>query len=109
MDNVLEIAQGRVWSGTRAVALGLADANGGLREAISIAINKAGIADNFTVKEVLEELPPMVALMQSLNMKIKSSIIDRETLEVAEYYNALKRELKREGVQAYCPYSVRIQ
>ena len=105
MEKVLDLAQGRVWSGTRAVSLGLADANGGLREAIAIAVDKAGIADNFRVTEVLEEMPPMVALMQSLNMKAKSILIDRETLEVAEYYNSLKREIAREGVQAYCPYT----
>ena len=105
MEKVLDLAQGRVWSGTRAVEIGLADANGGFREAISVAVEKAGIGDNFCVKEVLEELPPMVAIMQALNLKVKSYVIDSETLKAAEYYNALKREFKREGVQAYCPYT----
>ena len=109
MEKVLDIAQGRVWSGSRAVMLGLADANGGLREAIAVAVSKAGIADNFRVKEVLEELSPMAQVMQSLNMKVKSYILDSDTMEAVEYYNSLKRELTREGVQAYCPYSVSIQ
>ncbi len=105
MDKVLDLAQGRVWSGTRAVELGLADANGGLREAIAVAIDKAGITDNYRVTEVLEELSPMAQMMQSLNMQIKAYLLDAETLEAAEYYNSLKREVAREGVQAYCPYS----
>ena len=109
MEKVLDIAQGRVWSGTRAVELGLADANGGLREAIAVAVDKAGIADNFRVTEVLEELSPMAQIMQSLNMQAKAYLFDAETLEAAEYYNSLKREVAREGVQAYCPYSVGIQ
>ena len=108
MDKVLELAQGRVWSGTRAVELGLADANGGLREAIAVAVDKAGIAENFRVTEVLEELSPMAQMMQQLNMQAKAYLFDAETLEVAEYYNSLKRELAREGVQAYCPYSFAI-
>ncbi len=108
MDKVLELAQGRVWSGTRAVELGLADANGGLREAIAIAADKAGVVDNFRVTEVLEELSPMAQMMQQLNMQAKAYLFDAETLEVAEYYNSLKRELAREGVQAYCPYSFAI-
>ena len=105
MAKVLELAQGRVWSGARAVELGLADANGGLREAIAVAVDKAGIAENFRVTEVLEELSPMAQMMQSLNMQVKSYLLDAETLEAAEYYNSLKREIAREGVQAYCPYA----
>ena len=105
MAKVLDIAQGRVWSGTRAVEIGLADANGGLREAIAVAVDKAGIAENFRVTEVLEDLSPMAQMMQSLNMQVKSYLFDAETLEAAEYYNSLKREVAREGVQAYCPYS----
>ncbi len=108
MAKVLDIAQGRVWSGTRAVELGLADANGGLREAIAVAVDKAGIAENFRVTEVLEELSPMAQMMQSLNMQAKAYLFDAETLEAAEYYNSLKREVAREGVQAYCPYAFSI-
>lgn len=108
MEKVLDIAQGRVWSGARAVELGLADANGGLREAIAIAANKTGIAENFRVEEVLEELSPIAQMMQSLNMQIKSFVLDADTMEAVEYYNSLKREVAREGVQAYCPYSFAI-
>ena len=108
MEKVLDIAQGRVWSGARAVELGLADANGGLREAIAVAVDKAGIAENFRVTEVLEELSPMAQMMQQLNMQAKAYFLDAETMEAAEYYNSLKREIAREGVQAYCPYAVGI-
>ena len=108
MEKVLDIAQGRVWSGARAVELGLADANGGLREAIAVAVDKAGIAENFRVTEVLEELSPMAQMMQQLNMQAKAYFLDAETLEAAEYYNSLKREIARAGVQAYCPYAFSI-
>ena len=105
MDKVLDIAQGRVWSGSRALELGLVDANGGLREAIAVAADKAGITEKFQVMEVLEEMSPMAQMMQTLNMKIKTYFLDRDTIEAVEYYNSLKRELVREGVQAYCPYT----
>ena len=108
MDKVLDIAQGRVWSGSRALELGLVDANGGLREAIAVAADKAGITEKFQVKEVLEEMSPMAQMMQTLNMKIKTYFLDRDTIEAVEYYNSLKRELVREGVQAYCPYTFAI-
>ena len=57
------------------------------------------------ITEVLEELSPMAQMMQQLNMQAKAYLFDAETLEAAEYYNSLKREVAREGVQAYCPYS----
>ena len=108
MATVLDISQGRVWSGARAVSLGLADANGGLREAIAVAVDKAGIADSFRVVEVLEDLSPVAQMMQALNVKAKSYLFDAETLEAVEYYNSLKRVVAREGVQAYCPYTISI-
>ena len=108
IEKVLDLAQGRVWSGSRAVELGLADVNGGLGVAIAVAADKAGIVDNFRVTEVLEELSPIAQMMQQLNMQVKSYILDAETIEAVEYYNSLKRELAREGVQAYCPYAFSI-
>ena len=108
MEKVLDVAQGRVWSGSRAVDLGLADANGGLREAIAVAVDKAGITDNYRVTEVLEDLSPMAQMMQQLNMQAKAYFLDAETMEAVEYYNSLKREVAREGVQAYCPYAFSI-
>ena len=104
-DKVLDIAQGRVWSGSRAVGLGLADANGGLREAISLAINSAGISDNYSIIEILEELPPVVQFIKDMSSQVKAPTIKPEVSEVSKLYNLIKRELTRESVQAYCPYT----
>ena len=41
-DRVHELARGRVWSGADAVANGLADEAGGLREAVAIARRRGG-------------------------------------------------------------------
>lgn len=108
IEKVLDIAQGRVWSGIRAVEIGLADANGGLKEAIAVAVEKAGIADNYRITEVLDELSPMAMLMQQMNSQAKALLLDEETREAVEYYNSLKHEASRAGVQAYCPYSFAI-
>ena len=48
---VAEIAQGRVWSGSEAVKLGLVDELGGLDAAIRYAAGKAKLGDNFKVAE----------------------------------------------------------
>ncbi len=108
MAKVLDIAQGRVWSGTRATELGLVDANGGLKEALAVAADRAGIVNNFRVEEVLEDLSPMAEFMRSLNLQTKGALLDEDVAEVVEYYNFIKREVAREGVQAYCPYTFSI-
>jgi protease-4 len=43
-DDVREVAQGQVWSGTDALERGLVDELGGLRTAVAVALEKAGYA-----------------------------------------------------------------
>lgn len=109
IEKVLDIAQGRVWSGTRAIGIGLVDANGGLKEAISVAADKAGIADNFRVTEVLEELTPFAAFMQSLNAQVRTAISSDEMNFIRSQYSTLEEIVARQGVQAYCPYVVTVE
>jgi protease-4 len=45
-ERVHDLARGRVWSGADAIANGLADEAGGLREAIAIARKRAGLPDD---------------------------------------------------------------
>lgn len=104
LQKVLNIAEGRVWTGTNAVEIGLADTNGGIKRAISIAADKAGIAENFQITEVLPEMDPMMAFIQSLGMQVRSMVMTDEQMELCNHYEELKAELNRTGVQMYCPY-----
>ncbi len=49
--SVDKIAQGRVWSGIRARQIGLVDSLGGLDVAIRMAASRAGVGDEYAVKE----------------------------------------------------------
>jgi protease-4 len=51
-DQVLEIAQGRVWNGLQAQGLGLVDTLGGLDAAIALAAGMAGIEEQENVRLV---------------------------------------------------------
>ena len=44
-EKVHEVAQGRVWSGTKAKELGLVDTLGGLQDAVAAAAKHAGLED----------------------------------------------------------------
>lgn len=48
---VREMARGRVWSGQRALDLGLVDAHGGLMQAVQRAADLAGIGDDYRIEE----------------------------------------------------------
>ncbi len=50
IGRVHELARGRVWTGADAVANGLADQTGGMREAIAIARQRAGLPDDAPVR-----------------------------------------------------------
>jgi protease-4 len=49
-ERVHELARGRVWTGADAIANGLADEAGGLREAIAIARKRAGLPADAPVR-----------------------------------------------------------
>lgn len=65
-EQVEEIAQGRVWSGTAAKELGLVDEIGGLDAAMAFAAQKAGLGANYRIieyprkKELAEAIQDLV-------------------------------------------------
>ena len=58
IDEVLEIADGRVWSGIMAKEIGLVDEIGGLHAAITKAISLADIEQNFKIYEYVAPRTP---------------------------------------------------
>jgi len=58
VEEVDEVAQGRVWSGAQAQQRGLVDQLGTLEEAIGSAARMAGLGDDFRVSYVEPELKP---------------------------------------------------
>jgi protease-4 len=60
-----KVARGRVWSGQKAVSLGLVDRTGGLDAALAAAASRAGLQD-YTVIWPTQSVPPMRQLLQQL-------------------------------------------
>ncbi len=65
LEQVDNIAQGRVWSGKKALELGLVDELGDLEQAISKAAELAKL-DKFDTKVIEQELTPQEQLIQEL-------------------------------------------
>ena len=70
------IAQGRVWSGTRAKALGLVDEMGGLEDAIAAAATAAELGDDWDI----DEYPKSLNFEEELLRQLFSSKLTRPLL-----------------------------
>ncbi len=103
------IAQGRVWTGTRAIQVGLADRIGTLQDAIDCAAKKAELKE-YRIKEYPEKKNIIEQLMNTYKRSIKVNIIKEEIGE--EQLKALKEMKKvRQMIgqpQARLPFSVDI-
>ena len=105
IERVLEIAEGRVWTGEQAQKIGLVDTCGGLKSAIAIAIDKAEMGDNYQIVEVTSEPEGWMAILSSLNVKVRQAMTSRSELgALYNEYRNLEQMLSEEGVWAMCPY-----
>ena len=75
-DEIDEIAQGRVWTGKQAKALGLVDELGGLETALSIAKSQAGFADDEEVNLIVlpKQKPFFEQLMERMIEDMEGSV-----------------------------------
>ena len=110
IERVLEIAEGRVWSGEQAQKIGLVDTCGGLTAALAIAVDKAELGDNFQIVEVEDEPTGFMAILNSLNVSVRQQLTSRSELgELYAEYKRLEEMIGKEGVYALCPYIFNIE
>lgn len=109
IEKVLDIAGGRVWSGEDALGIGLVDACGGLKTAIALAVDKAGLGEKYRVAEILEEPSGFAAVLASLNAKIRMSLVGSELGLMMQDYEQLREAVARQGVQMYSPCKVELR
>ena len=108
IERVLEIAEGRVWSGEQAQQIGLVDTCGGLSAAIAIAIDKAELGDNYQVVEVVDEVDGFMAILNSLNVKVRQAMTSRSELgALYNEYRRLEQMVGKGGIYTMCPYIFR--
>lgn len=107
-EQVDAIGQGRVWSGENAMQEGLIDVYGGLKTAIEIAAEKAGIED-YRVKGYPKQVDPVQQILNDLTGQTKAYFLKRELGSEYVYYQKLQQSLKSHGIQARMPFDPEIQ
>ena len=103
------IGGGRVWSGIDAVRIGLVDGFGGLREAIALAADRAGVAGDFRIVTPADELDPLSQVLRMMSAESRAELFKGEFGEIYSQYEMLQNILGAGGVQAIMPYDVRMR
>jgi protease-4 len=113
---VEEIAQGRVWSGTEAVKLGLADEIGSLNDAIKYAGTQAGLGATFRVTEYPHSKNLSEAVAEALGKYAPTSLKLHATGLLGQVIDQLETEFARlrafndpNGVYARMPIDISIR
>ncbi len=110
MEYVDSVAQGRIWSGKKAVELGLVDRLGGLNDAIASAARMAKI-DEYRVREYPERESLYEMLFGSSTETIKEKSIREEigedNFKVYKSIQSVKQMMN--GVQARMPFDFSIR
>jgi protease IV len=102
------VGQGRVWTGSDALRLGLVDELGGLEAAMTSAAELAGMSD-YRVVELPEQKELFEQLLEDLNMQASMWVASTWLGEDAELLKQFKRaRMAKEhfGIQARMPYDI---
>ncbi len=109
VQQVDSLAGGRVWSGVSALQNGLIDAYGGLREAILLAADRAGVAGDYRVTTPSVPEDRLSMLVNMLMSRVKTPTFEGQLGEAFQQYGRLQRILSRQGVQAIMPCEIEIE
>jgi len=105
VEEIHEVAQGRVWNAIDAQKNGLVDVLGGLETAIALAKEKAGI-EEYRLTSLPKEKDPFQALVDDLTGNVKIKILKSELGVNYQYYEKTKEIMNMGGVQARIPYQI---
>ena len=108
IDSLKAIAEGRIYSGTDAMRLGLVDEMGGLEEAITFAAKKANIS-NYTLKYY----PSVKSLIEQISDIFSTSVAERIVKsQLGENYlifRAIQKAQTTTGIRAMMPYEITVK
>jgi protease-4 len=106
--NVDSIGQGRVWSGTQAIKIGLVDTLGSIKVAMKIAAQKANLFD-YSVEELPRQMNPLHKFFSSMGADAGEAFL-KEKLGVAyKPVQEIEKIQNTKGVQARMPFDLIIQ
>ena len=107
LEQVKALADGRVWTGECALALGLVDEIGGIDRAIAIAAERAEI-ENFTVVRFPEQEDFMTLLLRSMSGDLESRVLRARLGSHYETFRRISDIRYMNGVFALMPFGLNV-
>lgn len=108
IQKVLNIAGGRVWSGSDALRIGLVDSLGNMNDALRLAAQKANLKD-YRIINLPEETATLEKILTGLSGKIKMQFLKAEYGEGYQYYQEFANIKSIRGIQTRIPVNLNIQ
>ena len=122
VDQVEEIAQGRVWSGTEALKIGLVDEMGGFEQSLAFAKNKAGLGTDAKIieypapRDLTEQLSELfsgeskpLAASRIFGKSAHAGPLAQQLGQMQEDFESLTRFNDPQGVYARLPFDLRVK
>lgn len=106
-NEVDSIAQGRVWSGSNAMRIGLVDSFGGLTDAVAEAGRLAGL-EAWSLRELPVSEDPFLKMISQFGAEIKNKILKNELGEFERIFDDLREIRDFSGIQARLPYYIEL-
>ena len=107
LEEVDQIGQGRVWSGTDALEIGLIDELGGLKDAIAEAAEMAGLED-YELMEFPKRKDPLEEFFKELIGEAEARMLKAQLGSNYKYYQYAKSLSEMDAIQARLPYLIEI-
>jgi len=82
----------------------LIDSYGGLKSAIAVAVDKAGLGEEYFIEEVREAPQGLAAILAALNAQVEAHVEHTELFDLYDEYRHVRNALSQQGVLTYCPY-----
>jgi len=108
VKKVDSIGQGRIWSGTEALKLGLVDTLGGLDAAIRLAASMADLAD-YRITNLPTLKDPLEQIFEQLTGKSTPDVYMKQALGADyHYFDYLRKLREMKGVQARMEFDLKV-
>ena len=112
IEDVLKVAEGRVWSGSDAVGIGLVDAIGGINEAIIKAAELADVLNNFELYEYSAPMTPFELWVESMGLVFAQKWGISHSLygqELCRLFTEFPQLITNHGIQALVPGDLKVE
>lgn len=110
VEELRNVASGRVWSGVEAQERGLVDVLGSFEDAVRIAAARADLAeDEYRLRFYPEQKSFIEQLMEKLDANVEAKAMQLQFGELYPYVKQLKELNKYQGIQARMPYDITIR